>query len=70
MDDMEDKKPSKIQWFLFVIVIPLIFAILVIVIVLSLTGENVFEKAKDLSTKFQHKFFTTMTNKKQKHFTV
>ena len=45
----EEKKPNKIQWFLFVIIIPLIFSILVIAIVLSLTGGNVFEKAKEIS---------------------
>ena len=50
MDEIENQKPNKIQWFLFVIIIPLIFAILVIAIVFSLTGGNVFEKAKDIST--------------------
>ena len=49
MDETENQKPNKIQWFLFVIIIPLIFAILVIAIVFSLTGGNLFEKAKDIS---------------------
>lgn len=49
MDIEEEQKSNKIQWFLFVIIIPLIFSILVILIVLSLTGVNVFEKVKDIS---------------------
>lgn len=50
IDELEvEKEPNKFQWFLFVIIIPLIFAILVIAIVLSLTGGNVFEKAKEIS---------------------
>lgn len=49
IDEIEEQQPSKIQGFLFVIIIPLIFAILVIAIVLSLTGSNVFEKVKDIS---------------------
>ena len=53
----EEKEPNKIQWFLFVIIIPLIFAILVIAIVLSLTGGNVFEKAKEISETVSTQFF-------------
>lgn len=56
MDEVAEKKTSKIQWFLFVCIIPLIFAILVIVIVLSLTGGNVFEKVKDVSTQVTQVF--------------
>ena len=66
MDEIENQKLNKIQWFLFVIIIPLIFAILVISIVFSLTGGNVFEKAKDISTTFRHKSFIIMINRKQK----
>ena len=57
MDENENQKLNKIQWFLFVIIIPLIFAILVIAIVFSLTGGNVFEKAKDISTTFSTQIF-------------
>ena len=68
MNEIEEKKPNKIQWFLFVIVIPLIFAILVIAIVLSLTGGNVFEKAKDLSDKVSTQIF--QSDEKQKEKTI
>ena len=57
MNEIKVQKPNKIQWFLFVVIIPLIFAILVIAIVFSLTGGNVFEKAKDISTTISTQVF-------------
>lgn len=62
-EDVEQKS-NKIQWFLFVIIIPLIFSILVIAIVLSLTGGNVFEKVKDISNTVSTQIFHN--NDKQK----
>lgn len=47
--ELEEKRPGKIQWFLFVFLIPLIFTILVTMIILSIYGVNVFEKAKELT---------------------
>ncbi|WP_443138438.1 MotE family protein [Piscibacillus sp. B03] len=43
----EAKKASKIQWFLFVIVVPIIFAIIIGMIIFSVTGINAVEKAKE-----------------------
>ncbi|GAA0495614.1 hypothetical protein GCM10008986_22970 [Salinibacillus aidingensis] len=42
----EKEKTSKIQWFLFVIVIPVIFAITLLFVVLSIAGINVVDMAE------------------------
>lgn len=42
------EKNSVFQWVLFVIVIPLLFAITIALIVMTIAGVNVFEKAKDI----------------------
>lgn len=47
---MEESKISKFQWFL-VIFIPLIFAVTVALIVLTVAGVNVADKAKEMSAK-------------------
>lgn len=51
MEEEEEKKYSKIQWFLVVIVIPTLFAITVAVLVLTVAGINVFEKASEIRDK-------------------
>ncbi|MCK1992476.1 hypothetical protein GW626_07690 [Peribacillus muralis] len=48
MEELEESKISKFQWFL-VIFIPLIFAVTVALIVLTVAGVNVMEKAKEMS---------------------
>ncbi|MGG5252947.1 MotE family protein [Neobacillus sp. SM06] len=48
-NEIEQKKPF--QWFVFVILIPLLFAIAVALIVSTFAGINVFSAAKDLSGK-------------------
>ncbi|MGE6378063.1 MotE family protein [Peribacillus muralis] len=50
MEELEESKISKFQWFL-IIFIPLIFAVTVALIVLTVAGVNVAEKAKDMSAK-------------------
>ncbi|MDQ0214299.1 flagellar motility protein MotE (MotC chaperone) [Oikeobacillus pervagus] len=50
-DKLEKKDSSKLQWFLFVIIIPLLFAMTIGLIVMTIAGVNVFEKAKDISGK-------------------
>jgi flagellar motility protein MotE (MotC chaperone) len=48
----EEKKPyNKLQWFLFLIVIPLLFTITIALIVLTIAGVNVFELSKEYSSK-------------------
>lgn len=44
----EEKGYGVFQWILFVLVIPLLFAITVGLIVMTVAGVNVFEKAKDI----------------------
>ncbi|MEC1376165.1 MotE family protein [Heyndrickxia oleronia] len=50
-EKIEDQPRSRFQWFLYVIFIPLLFAIVIALIVAQFAGVNVFEKAKDLSGK-------------------
>ncbi|MFJ7747047.1 MotE family protein [Peribacillus sp. NPDC097295] len=50
LDELEENKISKFQWFL-VIFIPLVFAVTVALIVFTVAGVNVMEKAKELSGK-------------------
>jgi len=47
----EEKKYSAFQWVLFVIIIPLMFAITVVLVVLSVSGINVFEGMKNVGEK-------------------
>ncbi|WP_394232529.1 MotE family protein [Niallia oryzisoli] len=51
IEEQEEKKYSKIQWFFVVIVIPALFALTVAVLVLTVAGINVFEKADELRDK-------------------
>ncbi|WP_203362307.1 MotE family protein [Bacillus sp. REN10] len=43
-----ESKTSKFQWLLFAIVIPLLFAVTVSLIVMTVAGVNIFDKAKEL----------------------
>jgi len=51
IEEKEEKKYGKIQWFFVVILIPALFALAVAVVVASVAGVNVFEKAKEFSEK-------------------
>ncbi|MGX1982750.1 flagellar motility protein MotE (MotC chaperone) [Thermolongibacillus altinsuensis] len=56
MNDLErsegtEKKNSKILWFLFVVFIPLLFAISVALLILTFSGVNVFEEGKKYGQK-------------------
>lgn len=51
VEEQEIKKYSKIQWFFVVILIPTIFALMVAVLVASVAGINVVDKAKEFSEK-------------------
>lgn len=51
MEEKEEKKINKFQWFIFTGLIPTLFAILIVLIVLSFAGINVFEKAKEYGEK-------------------
>ncbi|MBS4172519.1 hypothetical protein [Bacillus sp. FJAT-49736] len=48
---LTEEKSSKFLWFVYVVIIPLLFAIVVALIVSTLAGVNVFEKAKELGEK-------------------
>jgi flagellar motility protein MotE (MotC chaperone) len=47
--EKERKKHNKLQWFLMVVVIPALFAFAVAIVVASVAGINVFQKAKEFS---------------------
>ncbi|PLT31548.1 MotE family protein [Peribacillus deserti] len=49
--ELEEKKQNKLQWFLFVILIPLMAAILFSIVILKVAGVNVGSAAKDLGVK-------------------
>lgn len=49
--EQEQKTFNKFQWFVFTGLIPTLFAILIVLIVLSFAGINVFEKAKEYGQK-------------------
>ncbi|WP_449619382.1 MotE family protein [Robertmurraya sp. Marseille-Q9965] len=49
--EKEEKKVSRLQWFVFTGLIPTLFAILIVLIVLSFAGINVFDKAKEYGQK-------------------
>ncbi|MEK4148380.1 MULTISPECIES: MotE family protein [Robertmurraya] len=50
-EEVEEKKANKFQWFLYTGVIPVLFLIVVLLIVFSVAGINVFEKAQEYSQK-------------------
>lgn len=47
----QEKKVNKFQWFLIVVLIPLLFAITVTLIVMTAAGANVFETVKTYGQK-------------------
>ncbi|OIU72226.1 MotE family protein [Rossellomorea aquimaris] len=47
-EEKENKETSRFQWIVFVIFIPLLFAITIALIVMTVAGINVFEKAQSV----------------------
>jgi flagellar protein FlbB len=47
----EEKSTNKFLWFIYVVLIPLLFAIVIALIVSTIAGVNVFEKAKEIGEK-------------------
>lgn len=68
--ETEKRKISKFQWFLFVGVIPLMFAIVVFLVVSTFAGINVFEKGKEIGGKipFLSAVFTGSDEKTMEQF--
>lgn len=50
-EEKEGQPVNRLQWFLFVIAIPALFAIVVALVVLSFAGINVFQTANELGGK-------------------
>lgn len=50
-EQQDEKKYSKIQWFFVCFVIPTLFAVTVALVIATVSGVNVFEKAKEYSGK-------------------
>lgn len=68
MEAIEEKKVNKFQWFVFTVLIPLLFAIVVALIVFSFAGVNVFEKAKEYGQKIP--FFSSLVDKEEEKTVV
>ena len=51
LEEKEEKKQSRFQGFIFVVFIPLLFAITVALIVMTILGINVFELSKEYGQK-------------------
>lgn len=68
--EKEDRTFNKFQWFIFTGLIPTLFAILIVLIVLSFAGINVFEKAKEYGEKvpFISSFIEEDTNKSEEEW--
>jgi flagellar motility protein MotE (MotC chaperone) len=47
-EEKETKSSSRFQWIVFVVFIPLLFAITIALVVMTVAGINVFEKAQSL----------------------
>jgi flagellar motility protein MotE (MotC chaperone) len=48
VDEKENQDGNKFQWFLYVIAIPTLFAIVIALVALSILGINVFDTARDI----------------------
>lgn|SRR5690606_12750658 len=46
-----NKKTNKLQWFFFVIVVPVIFAITLLLVILTIVGVNPFQAIQDYGSK-------------------
>ncbi|AIE59656.1 MotE family protein [Bacillus methanolicus] len=51
LEEKEEKKIGRLQWILYVAVIPMLFALVVALIVMTIAGINVFDAAKDYGKK-------------------
>ncbi|UQD51709.1 hypothetical protein C0971_06415 [Bacillus methanolicus] len=51
LEEKEKKKFGRLQWFLYVVVIPMLFALVVALIVMTFAGINVFDAAKEYGKK-------------------
>ncbi|WP_394137055.1 MotE family protein [Cytobacillus oceanisediminis] len=50
-EEQGSQKASKFQWFLFAFFIPILFAVTVALLVFTLSGNNIFETAKEYGQK-------------------
>ena len=62
-EEAEEKSYSKLQWFIVIIIIPSIFALAVALIVATVAGVNVIDKAKEYSNKLP--FLTSDEERKE-----
>lgn len=51
VEEKESQEVNRFQWFLYVIAIPTLFAIVIALVALSFLGINIFETAKDIGGK-------------------
>ncbi|WP_078547128.1 MotE family protein [Litchfieldia alkalitelluris] len=51
METIEEKEYNKIQWFLFVVIIPILFTVVLSLVLMQVAGINVFSHAKAIVQK-------------------
>ncbi|HAQ07788.1 MAG TPA: hypothetical protein DCR24_09790 [Bacillus bacterium] len=51
VEEKEVQSVNRFQWFLFVVAIPTLFAVVIALVVLSFAGINIFQTANDLGMK-------------------
>lgn len=51
LEEKEERPINRVQWFVFVIAIPSLFAIVIALVVLSFAGINIFQTASELREK-------------------
>ncbi|MED1202072.1 MotE family protein [Heyndrickxia acidicola] len=61
-EEFELEKTSRMQWFLYVVLIPVLFTIMLVLIIATLSGVNVINKAKALTSSLPFSSKTTVSN--------
>lgn len=64
-EEQETPKTSRFQWFIFAFLIPILFGITVALLVFTLSGNNIFETAREYSQKVP--FLASVFDDKKSH---
>lgn len=50
-EEQETPKTSRFQWFIYAFLIPILFGITVALLIFTITGNNIFDTAKEFTQK-------------------